>query len=69
MVRMTPGSLFALALGIYFLATLIPSALSTFFDANTSGWSASSVALWALIPLAIVAAVVLVFIPRGRGGE
>lgn len=70
MVKLTPGAIFAFALGIYFVAALVPAALDTLFDVNTTGWGASNIALWGLIPLAIIAAVVIVFVPRmGGKGE
>lgn len=58
-----------LAISIYFLAALLPSALNTFFNTDTTGWDTGTVALWLLIPLAIVAGVALIFVPKGGRGE
>ncbi len=43
-----------LALAIYVIAAIFPAALSTFFDANTTGWDTGTVALWGLLPLLAV---------------
>lgn len=67
-LKLTPSSIFAFALGIYFVAVLIPKALDTFFNQSTTGWDSSSVALWGLIPLAIIGAVVFIFI-KGFGSK
>lgn len=61
-----PGSIMGVALAIFFVAAVIPAAISSFFNASTEGWSASTVALWALIPLAIIGLLILHFIPGGR---
>lgn len=64
---LTAGGILALGIGIYFLSAVIPGALTNFFGADTSGWDSGTVALWALIPLAIVAVLVMVFVPRSGG--
>lgn len=66
MVKFTPAGIIMLAIGIYFLAFTIPSAISEFFNASTVGWDAGVVALWGLIPLAIVALLALIFVPSGN---
>jgi hypothetical protein len=68
MVNFTAGGILLLGISIYFLSAVIPGAISNFFDANTTGWDAGTIALWALIPLAIVAVLVMVFVPS-RGGK
>lgn len=57
------GSIFAIALGVYFLSALVPPALDNFFSVNTDGWDTGTASLWVIIPLAIVALIVLHFIP------
>lgn len=57
------GTIFAIALGIYFLSALVPPALNNFFSVNTDGWDAGTAALWVIIPLAVVALIVLHFVP------
>lgn len=60
----------SIAIGVYFLAALLPSAITSFVDAETTNWSTSTIALWALVPLAIIAVIVFAYVPRGgRGGE
>lgn len=65
---LTVGSIFALALGIYFLSALIPGALNNFFGADTSSWDSGTVALWTIIPLAIIGLLVFAFVPKGSKG-
>jgi hypothetical protein len=63
----SPRGILLLGIGIFFLSAVIPAAITNFFGANTTEWDASTVALWALIPLAIVAVLVMVFVPRSGG--
>lgn len=62
------GAVLAIGIGIYFLSAVVPGALTNFFSANTTGWDTGTTALWALIPLAVVAMLVMIFIPS-NGGE
>lgn len=64
-MKLSPTSILVLGIGIYFLSAVIPGALSNFFGANTTGWDTGTVALWGLIPLAIVAVLVFIFVPKG----
>ncbi len=67
---LTIAGIFTLALGVYFLAALIPGALNSLFSVNTTSWDTGSATLFTLIPLAIIGGIVLIFIPRfGGGGE
>lgn len=58
----------ALGLSVIFLSVVIPLSLTNFFGANTTGWDASTIALWSIIPLALIATLVFIFIPRSGGG-
>jgi len=51
-----------LAIGIYVLAAVLPGALTAFFNASTTGWDTGTIALWTIIPLVVVVAVVLTYI-------
>lgn len=66
---LTVAGIFSLAIGVYFLAALVPGAMDTLFSVNTTAWDTSSATLWTLIPLAIIAGIVLIFIPRFGGSE
>jgi hypothetical protein len=52
-----------LFLTVVLAAALIPSALTTFNAANTSGWSAEQIALWGVIGVIIIVAVIMLLIP------
>ena len=69
MVNFSPAGILGLGIAIYFLAAVIPPAITSFFAASTTGWNAATVALFGLIPLAIVALLVFLFVPRGGKGE
>ncbi len=47
-------------------ANLVPAAITQIVGAGQTGWDASTVALWAIIPLAIVLTVFLFFINQAR---
>jgi len=51
---MDSDKIIGIALGLYVLAAVLPSALNAFFDADTTGWDAGTVALWGLIPLLVI---------------
>lgn len=50
-------------LTVVLAAALIPSALTTFNAANTTGWSTEQVALWGVIGVIIIVAVIMLLIP------
>jgi hypothetical protein len=52
-----------LFLTVILAAALIPSALTTFNAANTSGWSTEQTALWGIIGVLIIVAVIMLLIP------
>lgn len=60
---MSIGAIVGLAIGVYVLAAILPSALSNFFNASTAGWDAGTVALWGIIPLVIIAVLLIRFLP------
>jgi hypothetical protein len=66
---LTITGIFSLAIGVYFLSALIPGAMDSLFTVNTSAWDPSSATLFTLIPLAIIAGIVLIFVPRFGGQE
>lgn len=68
-MALSMDKIIGIALGVYVLAALIPSALTTFFGANTTGWDTATVALWGIIPLAIVILVVRSYFAGGGGGR
>lgn len=66
---LTIGGIFSLAIGVYFLSALIPGAMDALFSVDTTSWDPSSATLFTLIPLAIIAGIVLIFVPRFGAGE
>jgi len=60
-------------MGILFLAliasALVPTIFSSIKDANQTGWTASEIAMWAIIPIIIIIGIVYRFYKgSGAGG-
>lgn len=66
-MKLGVAAMVGLAIGIYVLAALIPGAITSLFGADTSSWDASTVALWAVVPIIVIAGILLVVLPRGGG--
>lgn len=64
-MSLSPNKIFGIVLGLYFAAILVPPALSNIFNANTTGWDAGTIALWGLIPLAVIAVIIYRYMPGG----
>ena len=58
------GKIIMLVLGVYVTAALIPGAITTLTDANTTGWDSSTVALWGIIPLIVIIGIVWAILPK-----
>ena len=66
---MAPRDYVLIGIGIFVLSAIVPAAFTNFFDANTTGWDVSTIALWTIIPLVVIAGLLLKFVPGGgRGG-
>ena len=48
-----------LVIGIYLFSALLPSAITSLNAANTTGWTATQVAIYAVIGVVILAAVII----------
>lgn len=51
-----------IAVGLFLVSAIMPSAISTFEAANTTGWGDSVVTIWGIIPLFAVLATVITFV-------
>jgi len=64
--RAVASQLVAVVIGIFvsliLVAATFPTAFQQIFTANTSGWTASTVSLWQLIPLIGALSVVLLLV-------
>lgn len=65
--EMTPNKIIGLAISVIVMAAVLPSALTTLFDTNTTGWSTGAVALWDALPLVIIAAIVVAYYVTKKG--
>lgn len=65
--EMTPNTIIGLAISVIIVAAVLPSALSTLFNVNTSTWSTGAAALWDALPLVIIAAVVIAYYTTKKG--
>lgn len=43
------------AIGLYIMAAILPGAIASFMNANTTGWTDTVKTIWELIPLVLVA--------------
>jgi len=67
---MAPRDFVLIGIGIFVLSAIVPAAFTNFFAANQTGWDVSTIALWTIIPLVIIAGLLLKFVPGGgRGGS
>ena len=48
-----------LVIGIYLFSALLPSAISALNEANTSGWTATQVAIYGVISIVILAVIIM----------
>ena len=48
-----------IVIAIFILAAMLPAAISALFGANTSGWSPTTILMWGLLPVIIIAVMVL----------
>lgn len=56
------GAMVALFVGAIFAGYVLPPAISSIFDANTTGWDSGTATLWLVIGIVIVIAVVVLFL-------
>lgn len=54
-----PRFLIFLIIGIYLLAALLPSAISTLNGANTTGWTATQIAIYGVFSVIVLAVVII----------
>ena len=48
-----------LVIGIYLFSALLPSAISALNSANTTGWTATQIAIYAVIGVVVLAVVII----------
>jgi hypothetical protein len=67
----TAKGIITLAIGIaillYTVSAIVPDAMTNFNDANTTGWDASVVALWNIIPVFAMLSIAIGAIVIGIG--
>lgn len=56
------GAMIALFIGAIFAGYVLPPAITSIFDANTTGWDAGTATLWLVLGIVIVIAVVVLFL-------
>lgn len=63
-------TIIVLVVAVYILAVTVPGAITALSTASTSGWNTNTIALWGILPVVIVAAIILyVFQRRGSFGR
>lgn len=56
---MSTGAIISLVIGVIIMAALLPTAISSINDANTSGWEPTQTAIWGILGLIILAVIVM----------
>lgn len=56
---MDARAIVVLVIGVYLASALLPSAISALNDANTSGWTSTQTAIWAVVSIVILAVVIM----------
>ena len=56
---LAPSTIISLAIALIIMAIMIPIALTEFFHANTTGWGASVIRLWDIIPIFVIITIVM----------
>jgi hypothetical protein len=56
------GRIIGIVIGVYIMAATVPDALTTMNAANTTGWTTAQAALWPIIGLLVIVAIVGQFI-------
>jgi hypothetical protein len=51
---MSASTIIKTAIGILILSIIVPIAFNNFFDVNTDSWDDAVVALWVIIPIAVI---------------
>jgi len=54
----------AVSIGLIFVVGFLAPQITTFFDTDTTGWDAGSVALWGVIIVSVIAGVVIVILKQ-----
>lgn len=55
----SPRWVVGLIIFIYLLASLLPAAISSLNDANTTGWTTTQIAIWSVVSIVILAAIII----------
>lgn len=50
------------------IAALVPVGLLSYFAANTSGWDASTLAMWGILAIFFIIGLVMYLVPRSKNG-
>ncbi|MHB1059784.1 MAG: hypothetical protein ACYC0F_18065 [Rhodanobacter sp.] len=58
-----------IAVGVVIIAALIPSAITTINAVDTTTWDPGQIAIWGLLGLLVILAVVWPYLPKGTGGK
>lgn len=56
------GAMIALFIGAIFAGYVLPPAITSIFEANTTGWDTGTATLWLVLGIVIVIAVVVLFL-------
>lgn len=64
---MTPNAIIGMAISVLIVAAVLPDAITALFNVSTAGWSSGTVAIWNVLPLVIIAAIVISYYSAKKG--
>jgi hypothetical protein len=56
---LSTGAIISLVIGLVVLAALLPTAITSLNGANTTGWTTTQTAIWAVLGIIVLAVVVM----------
>lgn len=62
------NTIIMIGLSLYVLSAILPGAFDNFFNTSTASWDSGTASLWVIIPLVVVVAVLLAYLPRDTSG-
>jgi hypothetical protein len=61
--EITVGKVILMAIALFIMAAILPSAISDIEGANTTGWGEGTKALWGILALIAIVVIVLYMLP------
>ena len=60
------AKIIGLVIGIYVMASILPSAITQITNSSTAGWGTAEIALWGLLPLIFIVVIIMWVLPKWK---